>query len=94
MAAYFPGTCGINYLDEIAYLDGINNVDTTIKGATNPGGMATTGTGPSAVTLRSNGIPVSTRAVANLKLLCVLFETQGEISMQARCQLDQLDYGS
>jgi hypothetical protein len=28
---YLTGTCGINSLDEIAYLDGIDNVDTTIK---------------------------------------------------------------
>jgi hypothetical protein len=29
-ATYLTGTCGINYLDEIAYLDGIDGVDTTI----------------------------------------------------------------
>jgi hypothetical protein len=39
-ATYLTGTCGINYLDEIAYLDGIDDVDTTIKGVTNPGGTA------------------------------------------------------
>jgi hypothetical protein len=44
--AYLTGTCGINSLDEIAYLDGIDDVDTTIKGVMNPGGMVTTGTGP------------------------------------------------
>jgi hypothetical protein len=48
---YFTGTCGINSLHEIAYLDGIDDVDTTIKGVTNPGGMVTTGMGSSAVTL-------------------------------------------
>jgi hypothetical protein len=42
---YLTGTCGINSLDEIAYLDGIDDVDTTIKGVTNPGGTVTTGTG-------------------------------------------------
>jgi hypothetical protein len=41
---YLTGTCGINSLDEIAYLDGIDDVDTTIKGVTNPGGTVTTGT--------------------------------------------------
>jgi FlaG/FlaF family flagellin (archaellin) len=66
------GTCGIDSLDEIAYLDGIEDVDTTIKGVTNPGGTVTTGEGTSRVTSRNNGIPVSIRAVANLKL-CVYY---------------------
>jgi hypothetical protein len=69
---YLTGTCGINSLDEIAYLDGIVDVDTTIKGVTNPGGTAMTGTGVTAVTLRCNGIPVSIRLMANLKL-CVYY---------------------
>jgi hypothetical protein len=30
-ATYLIGTCGINSLDEIDYLDGIDDVDTTIK---------------------------------------------------------------
>jgi hypothetical protein len=42
-ATYLTGTCGIDSLDEIAYLDGIEDVDTTIKGVTNPGGTVTTG---------------------------------------------------
>jgi hypothetical protein len=37
-ATYFTGTCGINSIDEIAYLDGIDDVYTTIKGVANPGG--------------------------------------------------------
>jgi hypothetical protein len=40
---YLTGTCGIDSLDEIAYLGGINDVDTTIKGVTIPGGTLTTG---------------------------------------------------
>jgi hypothetical protein len=71
-ATYFSGTCGIDSLYEIAYLDGIEDVDTTIKGVTNPGGTATTGSGATRVTSRNNGIPVSIRAVANLKL-CVYY---------------------
>jgi FlaG/FlaF family flagellin (archaellin) len=55
-----------------AYVDVIDDVDTTIKGVTNPGGTVTTGTGPSEITSRNNGIPVSIRAVANLKL-CVYY---------------------
>jgi hypothetical protein len=71
-ATYLTGTCGIDSLDEIAYLDGIEDVDTTIKGVTNPGGTITTGTGTTRVTSCNNGIHVSIRAVANLKL-CVYY---------------------
>jgi hypothetical protein len=46
-----------------------DDIDSTIKGVTNPGGTVTTGTGSSMVTSRNNGIPVSIRAVANHKLL-------------------------
>jgi hypothetical protein len=67
-ATYLTGTCGIDSLDEIAYLDGIEDVDTKIKGVTNPGGTVTTGEGTSRVTSRNNGIPVSISAVSNLKL--------------------------
>jgi hypothetical protein len=68
VATYLTGTCGIDSLDEIAYLDGINDVDTTIKVFMNLGGMVTTGKGSAAVTSRNKGIPLSFRAVANLKL--------------------------
>jgi hypothetical protein len=49
-ATYLTGTCGINSLDEIAYLDGIDDMDTTIKGVINTGGTVNTGTGVTAVT--------------------------------------------
>jgi hypothetical protein len=65
-------TCGIDSLDEIAYLDGIDDVDMIIKGVTNPGGTLTTGEGTSRIISRNNGIPVSIRAMANLKL-CVYY---------------------
>jgi hypothetical protein len=68
-AAYLTGDSGIDSLDEIRYLDGIDDIDSTIKGVTNPGGNVTTGTGSSMVTPRNNGIPVSIRAVSNLKLV-------------------------
>jgi hypothetical protein len=71
-ATYLIGTCGIDSLGEIAYLDGSTDVDTMIKGVTNPGGTVATGEGTSRVTSRNNGIPVSIRAVANLKL-CVYY---------------------
>jgi tRNA (Thr-GGU) A37 N-methylase len=71
-ATYLTGTCGIDSLDEIAYLDVIEDVDTTIKGVTNPGGTVTTGTGTTRFTSRKNGIHVSIREVANLKL-CVYY---------------------
>jgi hypothetical protein len=67
-ATYLTGTCGIDSLDEITYLDGIDDVDTTIKGVTNPGGYVTKVKGETAATSRNNEIPVSIRAVANLKL--------------------------
>jgi hypothetical protein len=53
-------------------LDGIEEVDTMIKGVTNPGGTVTTGSGATRVTSRNNGIPVYIRAMANLKL-CVYY---------------------
>jgi hypothetical protein len=63
------GASGIDSLDEIRYFDGIDDIDSTIKGVTNPGGTVTTGEGTHRVTLRNNGIPVSIRAVLNLKIL-------------------------
>jgi hypothetical protein len=72
VATYLTGTCGIDSLDEIAYLDEIEDVETTIKGVTNPGRTVTTGTGTTRFTSRNNGIPVSIRAVYNLKL-CVYY---------------------
>jgi hypothetical protein len=71
-ANYLTGTCGMDSLYEIAYLDGIDDVDTMINGVTNPGGNVTTGEGTSRVTSLKNGIPVSIRAVAKLKL-CVYY---------------------
>jgi hypothetical protein len=71
-ATYLIGTCGVDSLGEIAYLHVNEDVDAMIKGTTNPGGTVTTGEGTSIVTLRNNGIPVSIRAVANLKL-CVYY---------------------
>jgi hypothetical protein len=42
LATYLTGTCGIDFLEEIAYLDGEDDVDTTIKGVTSPVGTVTT----------------------------------------------------
>jgi hypothetical protein len=58
-ATYLTGTCGIDPLGEIAYLDGSEDVDTMIKGVTNPAGTVTTGEGTARPTSRNNGIPVS-----------------------------------
>jgi hypothetical protein len=73
-ATYLTGTCGIDSLEEIAYLDGVDDVDTTIKikGVKSLGGTVTTGSGATSVTSRNNGITVSIRAVENLKL-CVYY---------------------
>jgi hypothetical protein len=78
VATYLMGTFGIDSLDNIAYVDGVDDMDTTIKGVTNPGGMATTVSGSPAVTSCNNGIPVSIRAVANIKL-CVYYLKHMEI---------------
>jgi hypothetical protein len=69
---YLTSGCGIDSLEEIAYLDGKDDIDTTIKGITSPGGTLTTGSGATAATSRNNGIPVSIRAAANPKL-CVYY---------------------
>jgi hypothetical protein len=71
-AAYLTRDCGIDSLEDIAYLDGEGNVETTIKGVTSPEGAVTVGKVTSAVISRNNGIPVSIRAGANLKL-CVYY---------------------
>jgi polyisoprenoid-binding protein YceI len=42
VATYLTITCDIESFDEIAYLDGEDDVDTTIKGVTSPGGTVTT----------------------------------------------------
>jgi hypothetical protein len=42
-ATYLIGTCGVDSLGEIAYLDANEDVDAMIKGVTNPGGTVTTG---------------------------------------------------
>jgi hypothetical protein len=71
-ATYLMGTCGIDSFEEIAYLDGVDDVDTKIKGVTSPGGAVTTGSGSAAVTSSNSDIPVFVRAVSNMKL-CVYY---------------------
>jgi hypothetical protein len=71
-AAYLTKDCGIGALEDVAYLDGDGDVETTIKGVPIPGGIVTVGTGTLAVISQNNGIPVSIRAIANLKL-CVYY---------------------
>jgi hypothetical protein len=41
---YLTGICDIASLDDIAYLDGIDDLDTMIKEFTNQGGIVKTGT--------------------------------------------------
>jgi hypothetical protein len=71
-ATYLTGTCGVDSLDEIAYLDAIEDVDTTIKGSTSMGRTVMIVAGTTRVTSLSNGIPISIRTVANLKR-CVYY---------------------
>jgi hypothetical protein len=68
VVTYLIGTCGVDSLGEIAYLDANKDGDEVIKGVTSPGGTVTTGGVTSRFTSHSNWIPVSIRAVANLKL--------------------------
>jgi hypothetical protein len=42
-ATYLIGTCGVDYLGEIAYLDVNEDLDAMIKGVNNPGVTVTTG---------------------------------------------------
>jgi hypothetical protein len=69
---YLTRDCSIDSLEEIAYLDDEGDLCTTIKGVTSPGGIVNIGTGVTAMTSRNNVIPVSIRAVSNLKL-CVYY---------------------
>jgi hypothetical protein len=80
-ATYLTGTCGIDSLEESAYLDGEDDVDTMSKGVTSPGGTPTTGMGTSAISSRNNGIPVLIRA--KTEALCLLPKTHGEIPAEA-----------
>jgi hypothetical protein len=71
-AGYLTRDCGIDSMPEVAYSDGEDDVENTIKGVTSPGWAVTVGTWSSTVTFCNNGIPVSIGAVANLKL-CVYY---------------------
>jgi hypothetical protein len=71
-ATYLTGTCGIDSLEEIAYLDGVDDMGTMVKGITSLGETVTMAPWATAVTSRKNGIPVSIRPVANMKL-CVYY---------------------
>jgi hypothetical protein len=71
VVTYLTGTCGIDSLEEIYYLDAEDDVDTMIKGVS-PGGTVTTGSVATAFTSRNNGIPVSIRVVSNLKLVFII----------------------
>jgi hypothetical protein len=44
-ATYLTGICGIYSLEEIAYLDDVDDVDTKIKDITSLGGTVTPGSG-------------------------------------------------
>jgi hypothetical protein len=60
-SAYLIGTCGVDSLCEIAYLDVNEDVDAMIKGVNNPGETVTTVEVSSRVTSRNNLIHVSIR---------------------------------
>jgi hypothetical protein len=93
-ATYLTGTSGIDSLDEIRFLEGIDEIGSTIKGVTNPGGTVRMGTGSSMVTSRHNGIPVSNRAVANLKLLVYYLKHMEMVQREPPPKCNQLSVGS
>jgi hypothetical protein len=76
-AAYLTGASGIDSLDEIRYLDGIDDIDMTIKGVTNPGGTVTTGTGTNRVTSRNNGSSLN-QGRGEPQSMCLLLEAYGK----------------
>jgi hypothetical protein len=71
-AGYMTSDCDIDSLEDIACLDDEDDVENMIKHVTRPGGTLTVGTGSAAVTSPNNGIDISIRAEANLKL-CVYY---------------------
>jgi hypothetical protein len=93
VATYLTGTCGIDSLDEVPYLDGIEDVDTTIKGVTNPGGTVMTGSGTTRVTSLNNGIHVSIRAVDNLKLCVYYLKHMERVQRQPIANVINLVFG-
>jgi hypothetical protein len=72
VVTYLTSACGIDSLEEIAYLDGEDDIDTMIKGIKIPGGTVKTGSGAISVSSRKNGIPILIRAVAKLNI-CVYY---------------------
>jgi hypothetical protein len=70
--AYLTKDCGIDSLEEIAYLDGDRIVETNIKGVTIMGGTVNFGIGTLAATPSKNGNLILIRDVSKLKL-CVYY---------------------
>jgi hypothetical protein len=71
-ANYLPRDAAIITLEEIAYLDRKDDVDSIIKILNRPCGSTIFGTGSNAVTTPHAGYAVSVSAEANLKL-CVFY---------------------
>jgi hypothetical protein len=71
-ASCMTRACNVDYLDEVKWMDGEDDVENMIKRVNLPGGTVTVGTGNDAVTTPNVGLQVSLRAENNLKL-CVYF---------------------
>jgi hypothetical protein len=71
-AVYTKSYCAYDSLEEVAYLDGEDDVKTMIKRVTCPGGTVTVGTGSTGFTPPNNVIPFFIRAEANMNL-CVYY---------------------
>jgi hypothetical protein len=85
-ANYLTRDADIGTLEEIAYLDGKDDVDSIIKRLSRPGGSTTVGTGSNEVTMHHAGYAVSVtakakaKAKANLKLCVVYLKHQARVN--------------
>jgi hypothetical protein len=77
-AKYFTRDADLSSLDEVAYLDGDDDVDNLIKRLNHPGGTTTSGNGIISVTSPNSGYGVSIRSESNLNM-CVFYLNHQEI---------------
>jgi hypothetical protein len=71
-AGYMTRACNVDFLDEVKWIDGEDDVENMIKRVNRPGGTFTVGSGADAVKKPNVGLQVSLRVGNNLKL-CVYF---------------------
>jgi NaMN:DMB phosphoribosyltransferase len=74
---YLIRDAGIGSLEEIAYFD-VDGVEILIKRWNRPGGTTAAVSVTAAMTIPHVGYAVSSRAVSNLEMLCVLPQAPGD----------------